>query len=174
MGIYVHEDMNSAAKLTIELNNTKQYNWLSSSDTDKGIFLSLAVNEIFKSDGVADSLGLYHTVEGVDYVNCTIASLGVDIQMIAGWNKYESKKKVEVTENFEVSVTNGYEYVGVGKDELKNTEMNLLLAKIIATGNVHSYKCDDDCGCTEEINYGCSNDASDQDGIDEFLANYKN
>ena len=171
MGIYVHEDMNSnPTTLNIELNNTKQYNWLSSSDTDKGLFLSLAVQEIFKNGSVASQMEFYHTVNGTKYVNCTVASLGVNLKMgVLG--RYSSIMEVKVTQKFDVDTTGGYIYDGA--QELNPTTITIFEvfgsgAKADVTGNVHSYRHADQtkCDCANEINYTYS--------IAEFLADKLN
>ena len=152
MGIYVHETLSS--DLRIELKNTKQYNWLAESDTDKGFFLKLAVEEMFNPTSVAATLGFYHTVENTKYVNCTVASLGVDLRAFT-WFSDSSLMKVNAVTNF-VVVNDGYSYIGsttptATKVEIVNVLGNGAYANV--TGNVHSYKCEaqTDCNCDEEV-----------------------
>ena len=159
-GIYVHDTMNNqSTKLTLELNNTKQYNWLSEADkSNGGLLFEYAMGEIFGESGIAQGQQFFHQTK---YVNVTIASMGARLDGII------DKELTAYTDNYEVGGSTGSQYTAQKADEeTKITVLNLLFVKQYAyvKANVYSYQHSDSCGCATEVEFASTY------SIDNFLA----
>ena len=146
LGIYVHDTMNNqSTKLTLELNDTKQYNWISTDDKNYGgTFFDLAVDEIFKTGGIAETQQFIHQEK---YVNAGVASIGARLEV---WMLVTTKKATvtEYTDNYSLGGTDGSKYTAQKVDE--ETKVNLLVANVFVKANIYSYQCGDSCDCGAE------------------------
>lgn len=145
-GIYVHDTMNNnkgkdgkALKLELELNNTKQYNWLSEADkSNGGLLFEYAMGEIFGENGIAHGQGFFHQT---NYVNAAILSMGARLKGLV------NKELTAYTDNYEVGGSVGSKYTAQKvQDETEITIVKYIQSAYVRA-NVYSYQCGTDCDC---------------------------
>lgn len=142
MGIYVHGETQGTTVLNLDLNNTMQYNWVSSADSGKhGFYIDLAIDEIFKSGGPGAMF--MHTIGEDNYVNAGVVSLGIYANLVLKKLDYPLYEGTVLDSN-----DNTYQYV-TNQNVTESTVLGIVKVKAKA----YSYQHGSSCNCDDGVNY---------------------